>query len=200
MKYPVLLLRHGFLNDLGSLFGCFSHQQGAARARAGMAVRLAAACLALQAVCQTHAQSDDCGVEGQQCCQDGFCEDVDSACTDGICQPLKAGVGLCEGKGRIGEPCCILYCEGKNAVCAEGTCVDKTAEPVLDQSGGPPPGAVGGACIGANEICDDSGDEDAALVECVEGICTQVAAAVVEDQSVRSAPDHMIVHAGCAYT
>ena len=128
------------------------------------------------------AQCQDCGEAGQACCEGGFCSDVNQSCTAGKCQALQPGQGVCKGKGELGQPCCGVICTGQNIICSSGTCVDKTAAVVMDQSGGPPAGQKDGACIGADLMCDES--DDVVLV-CQDGVCVEETTTGVLDQSVR---------------
>lgn len=118
-----------------------------------------------------------CGKLGDECCN-GDCEDVDHFCDAGVCVVARPGEGLCIAMGMLGQPCCMRMCSGENTVCAEGTCVNINEDPVLDQSG-PPPGSVGGPCIGDDQLCDENDD---LVLECIDRVCVEQL--IVLDQSV----------------
>lgn len=121
-----------------------------------------------------------CGTAGDICCEGNFCEDIHVTCEAGLCVNARPGEGVCVGKGMLGQPCCMRACAGPNITCAEGTCVDINEEPVIDQSG-PLPGALGGRCIGDDQLCDE---DDTVALECVDNVCVEPG--IVSDQSVCS--------------
>lgn len=133
--------------------------------------------------------SASCGLQEQPCCSDGFCSDVDADCVDGTCVVAVPGQGACTGMGtKRGEACCSGSCVEEELSCSEGTCVDVNDDLVIVQNG-PQPGKAGGACIGADEICDEGDDF---ILECVKGICEEPE--TVQIQSVCPSPGVVLLY------